>query len=155
MHILLRFAKGETLANCFSWFSVFYIANSDGCTFYPALRRGKLSRFLSMVFCFLHSQMRRVHLLIRFAKGETLAIFFSWFSVFYTANSDGCTFYSALRRGKLSRFFFFWGGSVFHSQKRRVRLELRSEKGEALAIFVFQGFPFPKPKPTGATFTPL
>jgi len=50
-------------------------ASTDGAygyNFYAALRRGKLSHSFSMVFRCLHSQTQRMHILIRFEKGETL-----------------------------------------------------------------------------------
>ena len=49
---MLRFEKGETLANCCSCLSVFYIAKGDGRNLYSGLSRQKLSRFFVHGFLF-------------------------------------------------------------------------------------------------------
>ena len=73
------------------------------------------SRLFFLAFCFLCSQKRRVQLLLRSKTGESVA-FFSWLSVFYTAESVGCNFRSGLRRGKLSRCFVH--GFLFYIQPK-------------------------------------
>ena len=76
----------------FPWLSVFYIAKSDGCNFYSALRRGKLSRILFMVLCFLHNQRRRVQLLLRSERGETLVNFVHGFLFSKEPKATGATY---------------------------------------------------------------
>ena len=68
--------------------------------------KGETLRICFVVLGFQHSQQRRVHLLLRFEKGEALANFV--FMIF--------------------RFL--------HSQKRRGQLLIRFEKGKTLAIFM-------------------
>ena len=84
-----------------------------------------------------------MQLFICFEKELTLAIFVSRFSVFDIAKTDWCNFYSALRRGWISRevfhvfFLFFY---IAKSDGCNFYL-LRFEKGDTLAI-VFKSFPF-------------
>ena len=117
-----------------------------------------------MIFCFLQNQRRRVQLLLRSKKGETLAIFFMVFRFLQSQNrrvqfflrfkkgllsrisvhgfpfstqpkSTGATF-APLREGGSSRDLFSMAFRFPRSNKRRVQLLLRLEKGETIANFV-------------------
>jgi len=87
----MHFEKGETLRICFV---VLGFLHSQQRRVQLLLRFEKweaLANFVFMVFRFLHSQKRREQLLVRFEKGKTLAFFVHGFPL-STTKRNGCTF---------------------------------------------------------------
>ena len=119
---------------CLFMASDFLHTHSDGCNFYSALRSKKLSRFFLMVFRLLRSQIDGRMSEVALWKGETLALFFSWFC-FILHSRNRCT-QVPLRflKGRYFRYSFlcycfaFWGrgevrafsvaGPAIHCEKR-------------------------------------
>ena len=76
----------------------------------------------------------RMHLLLRFEKGKTLALCCPWFSAFYTQKRR-VQHLLRFEKGETIADFFMAFFCFVHTPKRRAPLLLRFEEGETLAIF--------------------